>query len=107
MLTPTQFLVVTFVVIIILLVFKIQQKRELANELARIFCHRHGIQLLDGTVAFRGLHIIRHGPRLVFRFQFSYSTERTDRHQGSISLVGNDVQNFYIDPAHLEDDARP
>ena len=100
MLTPTQFTVVAVIVVSVLLVLKIQQKRELANELARIFCAQHGIQLLDGTVAFRGMHLIRRGLGLAYRFQFSYSTDRTDRHQGSISLVGRDVQNFYIDPAH-------
>ena len=101
-LDPLQFVLTIFVVLVALLVWSIQQRRELANRLAGKFCSQHGIQLLDGTVAFQGIHLSRPGFQPVYRFAFSYSLTGADRFNGSISLIGRSVQHIHILPEHIE-----
>ncbi|MCY3769525.1 MAG: DUF3301 domain-containing protein [Gammaproteobacteria bacterium] len=81
----------------LLLILKIQQKRELANRIARRYCNQNDLQFLDGTVAFRGCHFNWIQRRIVFRFHFDYSLNKTDRYTGSISLAGNRVPDIYAD----------
>ena len=100
MITPLEALGLLFAVLIILSILKIQQNKEQANRLASRFCQQHGLQLLDGTVAFRGLHLARPGLFIAMNFQFEYSVNKIDRYPGSISLVGKQVQAFHIAAEH-------
>ena len=94
---------IMIIVVVILFVLRIQSRKELANNIAETFCSREGLQLLDGTVAFRGLHLTRPGFSLAYRFRFDYSTDRADRFSGHLTLVGEGMQNLYVDPAHLRE----
>ena len=95
-------LLLFLVAIAVLCILKIQQKREQGNHIAKRFCDRHGLQFLDGTVAFRGFHLARPGYQLAIRFQFDYSVNKLDRFPGYISLVGKQVQAIHVDPEHIE-----
>ena len=105
MTNPMHVALLMTVVVIVLFILRIQSRKEVANNIARTFCSRKALQLLDGTVAFRGLHLTRPGFSLAYRFRFDYSTNRADRHAGHLTLVGEDIQSIYVDPAHL--DAEP
>ena len=87
--------------------YRLQARKETANQLARRYCERHGLQFLDGTVAFGGIHRIRPGITLAVRFSFWYSVNGADRHQGHVSLVGKTMQSLYIQPQHVEPAADP
>ena len=104
--TPFEFLAFALLAIVALAYFRIQKKKEAANQIASGFCRQHGLQLLDGTVAFRGWHITRVGQPVAIRFRFEYSTDRADRHAGYISIVGNRIQNIFVNQAHIPDTVR-
>ena len=99
--TPSQFLLLALVVCAILFVLKIQQKRELANAIAKRYCEQNELQLLDDTVAFRGVHLNWVQLALVFRFHFEYSTNRSDRYPGSVSIIGTQTQSIFIEQDHI------
>ena len=101
MISPVNAFFIFAVVIAVLILFRIQQKREQANKVAYRFCQQNKLQLLDGTVAFQGWHMTRPGVSIAYRFRFDYSSNRSDRYPGYISLVGNQVQNIFIDETHL------
>ena len=98
---------IMIVVVVVLFILRIQSRKELANSIAETFCSREGLQLLDGTVAFRGVHFTRPGFSLAYRFRFDYSTDRADRFSGHLTLVGEGMQNLYVDPAHLREAIPP
>jgi hypothetical protein len=98
--TPLEFLAIASVAVVVLCYLRIQHKKETANQIARSFCRQHKLQLLDGTVAFRGWHITRIGQPVAIRFRFEYSTNRADRHPGYISIVGNSIQNIFVNEEH-------
>ncbi len=101
MTSPENVLILFVVVVGIALILRVQQKKEIANQIAAKFCRQNELQLLDGTVAFRGWHIIKSTRSVAYRFKFEYSDNRVDRHGGTISLVGDYVQNIFVDEAHL------
>jgi hypothetical protein len=68
--------------------------RERANEVALETCRSTGAALLDGTVAFRSLRIVRPGGgvlRLERTYLFDYTTDGVTRQQGFIVLTGREV----------------
>ena len=87
-----------------LAILRIQGKKELANALAKRLCNRNELQFLDGTVSFRGIHLAKPYPQIVYRFNFEYSVYGSDRHGGSVSLIGQRIQTFYINPDHMVSD---
>lgn len=101
MISPVNAFFIFALVIAVLVLFRVQQKREQANRVAFRFCQQNQLQLLDGTVAFRGWHITRPVFAIAYRFRFDYSSDRSNRHPGYISLVGNQVQNIFIEETHL------
>ncbi len=105
--TPLEFMAIAAAAIAVLAYLGIQQKKEHANQIARGFCRQHQLQLLDGTVAFRGWHFTRIGQPVAIRFRFDYSTNRTDRHQGYISIVGKRIQNIFVNEEHIQGSANP
>ena len=65
--------------------------REQANAAAFDTCQRTGAQLLDGTVAFRGLRPVRGSDgRIALQrtYVFDYSHDGVTRRQGFVILVG-------------------
>jgi len=74
--------------------------RERANAVCRQACARRAVQLLDQTVALRGLglHWGQRGLRLRRTYRFEYTEEGTSRQAGSLVLVGLDVAELGFEP---------
>jgi hypothetical protein len=75
--------------------------RERALAAGRAACERNGLQLLDETVAGAGLRLARnHAGELRIRrvFVFEFSDNGNNRRRGSITVLGADVQDLYIEP---------
>ena len=74
---------------------------ESANRVVRECCSQNGLQLLDGTVAFRGLSFLPRRPCITRTYRFEYSRDGTDRHMGLITLTGSEVISLLINPDHM------
>ena len=79
--------------------------RERALAAGRAACERNGLQLLDETVSGASTRLARDAEgrmriRRVFVFEFS-DTGNT-RRRGSITLVGEEVQDVYTEPYALQ-----
>jgi hypothetical protein len=75
--------------------------RERALAAGRDACKRNGLQLLDETVAGAGLRLARNDAgelriRRVFVFEFSDTGD--NRRRGSVTVLGAEVQDLYIEP---------
>jgi hypothetical protein len=74
--------------------------RERANEAARETCVATGGVLLDGTVAFRSLKVVRGvGGRLAFErtYLFDYTLDGNTRRQGFVVMLGQSVDTIGLD----------
>jgi hypothetical protein len=74
--------------------------RERANEAARETCVATGGILLDGTVAFRSLKVMRAvGGRLAFErtYVFDYTLDGNTRQQGFVVMFGQRVETIGLD----------
>jgi hypothetical protein len=74
--------------------------RERANLAAAETCQRSGLQLLDGTVAFRGLRPARSASgRLALRrtYVFDYSQDGVTRRQGFVILLGTALESIGLE----------
>lgn len=72
-------------------------------------CQEEGVQFLDDTVAIRSLRVVRDDDgRLRLRrvYSFEYSDTGNNRREGSIVLVGHDVEMINVRP-HLYVVPRP
>jgi hypothetical protein len=70
--------------------------RERANEVALDTCRSIGASLLDGTVAFRSLRIVRPGGGAVTferTYLFDYSLDGVTRQQGFLVMTGQRVES--------------
>lgn len=69
--------------------------RERANRIAASVCRRHGLQLLDGTVALAGLRprLDRNGLRLRRTYVFDYTVDGEARASGFIILLGRRMEH--------------
>ena len=68
-----------------------------ANEAASETCTATGAALLDGTVAFRSLRVVRGDsgqPQLERTYLFDYSTDGNTRHQGFVVVNGRHVESI-------------
>jgi hypothetical protein len=75
--------------------------RERALAAGRAACQRNGLQLLDETVAGAGLRLARNDAgelRIRRVFVFEFSDNGNNRRRGSITVLGADVQDLYIEP---------
>jgi hypothetical protein len=71
--------------------------REAANNAARETCTATGAALLDGTVAFQALRVVRgDAGRLQFerKYLFDYSTDGATRQQGFVIVSGRRVESI-------------
>jgi hypothetical protein len=81
--------------------------REAARGLAHELCARHGLQLLDQTVALRRLRVRRvpgTGLRLLRCYRFDVSTDGHDRQHGSLDLIDGEIASYDL-PASASDSA--
>ena len=75
--------------------------RERALAAGRAACERSGLQLLDETVAGAGVRLARddQGQMRIRRvFVFEFSDTGNNRRRGSITMLGAEVQDLYIEP---------
>ncbi len=75
--------------------------RECANDAARETCAATGAALLDGTVAFRSLRIVRGEagrPQFERSYLFDYSTDGVTRRQGFIVVCGRRIESIGLQP---------
>ena len=77
------------------------QAREAAVRAARRACEADGVMLLDDTVALAAFGLRRSGGgwlavRRVYRFEFSDTGD--NRLDGSVTMLGADVQTLYLAP---------
>jgi hypothetical protein len=71
--------------------------RDLANDAARETCASTGAALLDGTVAFDRLRLVRgDGGRIAFErtYLFDYSTDGVTRRQGFVVVCDRRVESI-------------
>lgn len=74
--------------------------RERANAAARETCTATGAALLDGTVAFRSLKVVRgQGGRFAFErtYVFDYTVDGYNRRQGFIVMFGQRVDSIGLE----------
>ena len=80
------------------------EARDRANAAAAHACAEAGAQLLDGTVAFKSLRLVRdrHG-RLALRrsYVFDYSDDGASRRHGFVMLSGREVELVGLGPTLL------
>ncbi|MGY0503780.1 DUF3301 domain-containing protein [Luteimonas sp. e5] len=70
---------------------------ETAHELGRRACRRNGVQWLDQTVHATGVRLRRGADGrlgLERSYRFEYSRDGSDRHAGSLSLLGGELTRF-------------
>jgi hypothetical protein len=75
--------------------------REAAIAASRGLCKAEGLQLLDDTVAMQSLRPARDSAgRLKLKriYVFEYSDTGNDRHNGSVTLIGDSVVTFFLGP---------
>ena len=68
--------------------------REFATSLADRYCHRRGLQFLDGTVSLArvGIRWTDAGLRIRRMFRFEFSLEGVGRRTGYILMLGTDLE---------------
>ena len=68
--------------------------REFATSLADRYCHRRGMQFLDGTVSLAriGIRWTDAGLRIRRMFRFEFSLEGVGRRTGYILMLGTDLE---------------
>jgi Protein of unknown function (DUF3301) len=74
--------------------------RERANAAALETCQSTGAQLLDGTVAFRGLRPVRGTDgrlQLERTYVFDYSQDGVTRRQGFVILLGRSLDSIGLE----------
>ncbi len=77
--------------------------REIALQAAALACHDEGLQILDDTVACRSLRLARDDAgqlRLRRVYAFEYSETGDNRREGSVALLGHQVELLHLRP-HL------
>ena len=110
MLTIFEVLLVFALIISVLVVVKNQQVKESTNHIAKRFCQQNQLQFLDGTVALGSMRFTKSSfPSLLRQYRFEYSINKIDRYWGSVSMIGRQTHNVYVDPDHLppSDPANP
>lgn len=77
------------------------EARDRANVAAHEACERAGAQLLDGTVSFKSVRLVRdeHGrPALRRTYVFDYSEDGATRRHGFVMLRGREVELVGLGP---------
>jgi hypothetical protein len=73
--------------------------RERANDAVRALCEETGVALLDGTVAFARLRLVRGEagrPAFERSYVFDYSEDGVTRRQGFVVLRGRQVESVVM-----------
>jgi hypothetical protein len=79
--------------------------REVALRAARRHCDRLGLQLLDDTVALRGVWLKRNAdgqPSIWRAYAFEFSATGGERYQGRIVMLGDRVEGVQLPPHRFD-----
>ena len=82
--------------------FRHRRMHEKADGLARHYCKRNGLQFLDGTVSSSGISLNWRKLHVCRSFRFDYSLDNVDRHFGLVTLCGENMQAFRVNPDHMK-----
>ena len=80
--------------------------RDRANVAARETCRATGAALLEGTVSFSSLRLVRGAagrPALERTYVFDYSTDGVTRRQGFVVICGHRVESIGLQEPALPD----
>ncbi len=96
--TPVEFTLLLLAVALAGFTWNSLKVRERANQVAKTYCERAGMQFLDGSVGFGNLSLVRDGGRLRFRrvYVFDYTESAVHRRQGAIEFVGDEFRNLVL-----------
>ncbi|KGK41283.1 hypothetical protein LH51_15960 [Nitrincola sp. A-D6] len=91
----------TLLAVVALLWWQNLKVRELALKQVKHYCNREALQLLDQSVALRGLSITR-SPQsgqlsLKRRYAFEFTSTGDERYQGYIELLGARLLRIEVD----------
>ena len=84
--------------------------RDRANVAARETCRATGAALLEGTVSFSSLRLVRGAagrPALERTYVFDYSTDGVTRRQGFVVICGHRVESIGLQEPALPDWTKP
>ena len=84
--------------------WKAQQIKEIALKAVRKHCKELDLQLLDQSIALRGLWLKcdNEGKVRIWRsYTFAFSSTGDDRYEGRISLLGRQITGMQLEPHRL------
>lgn len=84
------------------------EARDRANAAALDACEQAGVQMLDGTAAFKSLRLVRNPAgalRLRRTYVFDYSEDGASRRHGFVILRGHEVELVGLGPTLVHGNA--
>jgi len=78
--------------------------RERAVRAGRDACARYGLQFLDETVSFARMRLARDGDgrvKIARTYTFEFSDTGNNRRDGSIVMLGGELQDLQLEPYEL------
>jgi hypothetical protein len=100
-LQPIEILLLISVIMLAMMLLRNRRMHEKADRVVRRYCEQNGLQFLDGTVAFKGMRLERLRLHFCRSYRFDYSLNSADRYQGLLTLCGEHIQSFRVNPDHL------
>ncbi|MGI9317792.1 MAG: DUF3301 domain-containing protein [bacterium] len=94
-------LLLFIVIVLAIMLLRNRQIHEQADRIARQYCNQNGLQFLDGTVVFKGMRLERKRLHFCRSYRFDYSLNSADRYHGLLTLCGEHIQSFRVNPDHL------
>lgn len=85
--------------------FNAQKAKEIALGTAKNHCLDMEVQMLDDYVALDGIRLKRGKQRKIQiqrLFLFEFSSTGYERYQGTILMLGRQVQSIYMEPYRIE-----
>ncbi|WP_262964821.1 DUF3301 domain-containing protein [Methylobacter psychrophilus] len=85
--------------------FNAQKAKEIALKIASGHCLSMEVQMLDGYVALNGIGLKRNKAgkiRLRRSFLFEFSSTGNERYNGTVLMLGRQVESIYMDPYRIE-----
>ena len=79
--------------------------RERAVQAGRAACERYALQLLDDTVSFSRMRLLRDGEgqlRIARTYTFEFSDTGNNRRHGAIVMLGGELQDLQLEPYRLQ-----
>ncbi len=94
----------TLTAVIVIFWYRGLQVKESALRRAKKYCDELDLQLLDQTIALKGLGIRRAEDgflKLVRRYQFEFTSTGDERYKGRVTVVGRQIDEINSDAHRL------